>query len=234
MGIVTSILCSHDSKKQKKNPLHQEFWTFFVFLLLKYHNFFFPNLYRPRQKWTPRPWRPTLSSQKKFSLLFLVFGRVELGHSSTHAESDQKIHSRSNTPASVRQSIVKFVGTSTFGGCYVTTRVNLHRRKMSTHALQKMTRDLFRAMSLAPRQKRPRNVVEIKEAMAAFCGSDSVAISSHCKRSKIILVEVLTEVCSLENIGSWNWRKIAVAWSDSVLLTLRSLVCTWKTCRKRG
>ena len=159
---------------------------------------------------------------------------MELGHSSTHAESDQKIHSRSNTPASVRQSIVKFVGTSTFGGCYVTTRVNLHRRKMATHALQKMTRDLFRAMSLAPRQKCPRNVVEIKEAMAAFCGSDSVAISSHCKRSKIILVEVLTEVCSLENIASWNWRKIAVAWSDSVLLTLRSLVCMWKTCRKGG
>ena len=110
-----------------------------------------------------------LSSKKKFSLLFLVFGRVELGHSSTHAESDQKIHSRSNTPASVRQSIVKFVGTSTFGGCYVTTRVNLHRRKRSTkNALQKMTRDLFRAMSLAPRQKRPRNVVEMKEAMVAF------------------------------------------------------------------
>ena len=185
MGIVTSILCSHDSKKQKKNPLHQEFWTFLVFLLLNFHNFFFPTLYRPRQKWTSRPWRPTLSSQKKFSLLFLVFGRVELGHSSTQAESDQKIHSRSNTPASVRQSIVKFVGTSTFDGCYVTTRVNLHRRKMSTHALQKMTRDLFGAMSLAPRQKCPWNVVAIKEAMAAFCGSDSVAISSHCKRSKL-------------------------------------------------
>ena len=30
-------------------------------------------------------------------------------------------------------------------------------------ALQKMTRDLFRAMSLAPRQKCPRNVVEMKE-----------------------------------------------------------------------
>ena len=175
-----------------------------------------------------------LSSKKKFSLLFLVFGRVELGHSSTHAESDQKIHSRSNTPASVRQSIVKFVGTSTFGGCYVTTRVNLHQRKRSTHALQKMTRDLFRAMSLAPRQKRPRNVVEIKEAMAAFCGSDSVAISSHCKRWKIILVDVLTAVCSIENIASSNWRKIAVAWSDSVLLTLRLLVCMWKKCRKGG
>ena len=39
---------------------------------------------------------------------------------------------------------------------------------MSTHALQKMARDRFRAMSLAPRQKCPRNVVEMKEAMAAF------------------------------------------------------------------
>ena len=106
----------------------------------------------------------------------------------------------------------------------------LHRRKMSTHALQQMTRDLFRAMSLAPGQKYPRNVVE----MNAFFGSDSVATSCHCKRSIIILVEVLTEVCSLENIASWNWRKIAVAWSDSVLLTLRSLVCMWKTCRKGG
>ena len=44
----------------------------------------------------------------------------------------------------------------------------IHRRKMSAHALLKMARDLFRAMSLAPRQKCPRNVVEMKEAMAAF------------------------------------------------------------------
>ena len=95
---------------------------------------------------------------------------------------------------------------------------------MSAHALLKMTRDLFRAMSLAPGQKYPQNVVEMKEATAAFFGSDSVAISCHCKRSKIILVEVLTEVCSLENIASWYWRNIAMAWSDSVLLTLRSLV----------
>ena len=109
-----------------------------------------------------------------------------------------------------------------------------HRRKMSTHALQKMARDRFRVMSLAPRQKCSRNVVEKKEAMAVFFGSDNVAISCHCKRSKIILVEVLTEMCSLENIASWNWQKIAVAWSDSVLLTLRSLICMWKTGRKGG
>ena len=68
----------------------------------------------------------------------------------------------------------------------------LHRRKMSRHALEKMTRDLFRAMSLAPSQKCPGNVVEMKGAMAAFFGSDSVAISCHCKRSKMILVKVLT------------------------------------------
>ena len=65
-----------------------------------------------------------------------------------------------------------------------------HRRKMSAHALQKMTRDRFRAMSLAPRRKSPRNVAQMKEAMAAFFGSDSVAISCHCERSKIILVKV--------------------------------------------
>ena len=63
---------------------------------------------------------------------------------------------------------------------------------MSAHALLKMTRDLFRAMSLAPWRKCARNVDEMKEAMAAFSGSDSFAISSHCMRSKIILVKVLT------------------------------------------
>ena len=78
----------------------------------------------------------------------------------------------------------------------------IHRRKMSAHALLKMTRDLFRVMSLAPRRKCSRNVVQVREAIVAFFGSDSVAISCHCKRSKFILVKVLTEVCSLENIAS--------------------------------
>ena len=67
---------------------------------------------------------------------------------------------------------------------YVTT--------LTTHALEKMTRDRFRVMSLAPRRKCARIVVQMKEAMAAFFGSDSFAISCHCKRSKIILVKVLT------------------------------------------
>ena len=61
---------------------------------------------------------------------------------------------------------------------------------------------------------------QMKESMAAFFGSDSVAISCHCKRSKIILVKVFTGVCSLENIASWNWRKNALTWSDSVLLAV--------------
>ena len=39
---------------------------------------------------------------------------------------------------------------------------------MSTHALQKMTRDRFWVMLLAPRRKCPPNVVQMKEAMAAF------------------------------------------------------------------
>ena len=51
----------------------------------------------------------------------------------------------------------------------------VHRRKMSAHALLKMTRDGFMVMSLAPRLKCPRNVVQMKEEMAAFFGSDSVA-----------------------------------------------------------
>ena len=71
---------------------------------------------------------------------------------------------------------------------------SFHRRKMSAHALEKMTRDRFRVVSLASRRKCPRNVVQMKEAMAAFF--------CHCKRSKIILVNFLMAVCSLENIAS--------------------------------
>ena len=85
-------------------------------------------------------------------------------------------------------------------GAYLSATLNW--RKMSTHALQKMTPDRFRVMSSAPRRKCPRNVVQMKEAMAAFFGSDSVAISCHCKRSKTILVKVLTEAFSLENTAS--------------------------------
>ena len=59
-------------------------------------------------------------------------------------------------------------------------------RKKEKSTDEKMTRDLFRAMSLAPRQKYPRNVVEMKGSMEAFFGSDSVAISCHCNRLKII------------------------------------------------
>ena len=104
-----------------------------------------------------------------------------------------------------------------------------HWRKMSTRALQKWHVIYFGQCHWLW-GKKAREML----AIALFFGSDRVAISCLCKRSKIILVEVLTEVCSLENIASWNWRKIAVAWSDSVLLTLRSLVCMWKTCRKGG
>ena len=92
--------------------------------------------------------------------------------------------------------------TSTTGSCKTnhdatthaqtcTSSSSIHRRKMSTHALEKMPRDRFRVMSLAPRQKCPRNVVEMKGAMAAFFGSDSVAISCYCKRSKIILYVII-------------------------------------------
>ena len=60
--------------------------------------------------------------------------------------------------------------------------------------LWKMTCDRYRVMSLAKSRKWARNVVQMKEAMAAFFGIDSFAISCHCKRSKIILVNNL---CSL-------------------------------------
>ena len=83
--------------------------------------------------------------------------------------------------------------------CAKDNNSSIHRRKMSAHALLKMTRDLFRAMSLAPRRKCPRNVVQMREAMLALFGN---AISCHCKRSKIILVKISTEVCSLENMAS--------------------------------
>ena len=49
-----------------------------------------------------------------------------------------------------------------------TTVAHRSPAKMSAHALEKMTRDRFRAISLAPRQKCPRNVFDMKETMAAF------------------------------------------------------------------
>ena len=58
--------------------------------------------------------------------------------------------------------------------------------------LWKMTCDRYRVMSLAKSRKCARNVVQMKEAMAAFFVIDSFAISCHCKRWKIILVRVLT------------------------------------------
>ena len=66
-----------------------------------------------------------------------------------------------------------------------------------------------------------------------FLAVTALQFFCHCKRLKIILVNVLTEVRSLENIASWNWRQIALAGSDSVSLTLRSLVCMWKDMPKR-
>ena len=53
-------------------------------------------------------------------------------------------------------------------------------RKMSAHAVQKMTRARFRVMSLAPRQKCERNVVQMKEAMN----------SRSCRILKIVSPEI--------------------------------------------
>ena len=104
----------------------------------------------------------------------------------------------------------------------------------STHVLQKWHVIYFGQCHWL-RGKNAREVLlRWKKRWQLFLAVAAVAISCHCKRSKIILVKVLTEVCCLENIASWNRRKIVLAWSDSVLLVLRSLVCTWKTCRKGG
>ena len=77
----------------------------------------YPTLCRPRQKWTQRPWRPKLSSQKTFSLLFLVFDRMELNSlrkwSENTSTSDFKY-----TGQLIWCPSVKFLRS--FGGCLVT------------------------------------------------------------------------------------------------------------------
>ena len=55
---------------------------------------------------------------------------------------------------------------------------------MSTHALEKITRDRFWVMSLAPRRKCPRNVVQMKEAMAAFHYLIQIKHSNHWKEKE--------------------------------------------------
>ena len=72
---------------------------------------------------------------------------------------------------------------------------------MSTNALEKITSDRFRVMSSAPRRKCQRNVVQMREAMAALFGNDSVAISCHCKRSKTGIGMVWFSVIDVEIAG---------------------------------
>ena len=61
----------------------------------------------------------------------------------------------------------------------------LHWRKMSAHALLKMTRDLFRVMSLAPRRKCPRNVVQMRDAMVALFGNDGLQFLATVRDQKL-------------------------------------------------
>ena len=74
----------------------------------------------------------------------------------------------------------------------------VHRRKMSAHALLKMTRDLFRAMSLALRQKYPRNVVEMKEAMAAFLAVTALQFLATARDQKLFWSKFSGSVFSRE------------------------------------
>ena len=77
-------------------------------------------------------------------------------------------------------------------------------------------RDRFRAMSLAPRQKCPRNVVEMKEAMAAFFGSDNVAISCHCHRKNFRFPnwEIPVNFPNLGIILGKNWERNYQNWEN--------------------
>ena len=77
----------------------------------------------------------------------------------------------------------------------------LHRWRMSTNALEKMTHGRFRVMPLPPRWKCPRNVVQMRKAMAALFGNDSVAISCHFKRSKTGIGMVWFSVIDIEIAG---------------------------------
>ena len=56
---------------------------------------------------------------------------------------------------------------------------------MSAHALLKMTRDLFRVMSLAPRRKCPRNVVQMRDAMEALFGNDGLQFLATVRDQKL-------------------------------------------------
>ena len=74
---------------------------------------------------------------------------------------------------------------------------------MSTHTLEKMTRDRFRVMSLAPRRKCPRNVVQMKEAMAAFLAVTALQFLATVRDQKLFWskfdVSVFSRECSVLN-----------------------------------
>ena len=89
-----------------------------------------------------------------------------------------------------RRPEVKFSRANLLGMRKVVKKSStLYRRKMSTHALEKMTRDLFRAMSLAPRQKCPGNVVEMKGAMAAFSAVTALQFLATVRDQKLFWSE---------------------------------------------
>ena len=48
-----------------------------------------------------------------------------------------------------------------------------------------MTRDRFRVMSLAPRRKCPRNVVQMRDAMVALFGNDGLQFLATVRDQKL-------------------------------------------------
>ena len=63
----------------------------------------------------------------------------------------------------------------------------------------------------------------MKEQMAAFFVSGSIVVLLALERSKIILVEIFSDMCCLEDNASWNCQTSTLARSISPRSALRSL-----------
>ena len=71
--------------------------------------------------------------------------------------------------------------------------------------------------------KSPRNIVKIKEEMAAFFVRGSVVVCCHCEWSKIILVEIFSGKCRLVDNASTNCQTNTLARSMYPRSALRSI-----------
>ena len=77
--------------------------------------------------------------------------------------------------------------------------------------------------SISLEAKSQRNVVKMKEEMAALFVSGSVVVCCHCEWSKVILVEIFGDKCCLVDNVSTNCQTNTLARSIYPRLALRSL-----------